>query len=95
MDAADAAMLLPQVPEWILEDDAKGIRRDIKFRNFADAMRFANQVAGIAESEGHHPDLSVGWGYCTVRLQTHKIGGLHENDFIMAAKIDQLLRSFH
>ena len=53
-------------------------------------MRFANQVAGIAESEGHHPDLSVGWGYCTVRLQTHKIGGLHENDFIMAAKIDAL-----
>jgi 4a-hydroxytetrahydrobiopterin dehydratase len=53
-------------------------------------MKFANRVGELAEREGHHPDLAVGWGYCTVVLYTHKIGGLHENDFIMASKINQL-----
>lgn len=54
-------------------------------------MRFATRVGEIAEAEGHHPDLSVGWGYCTVRFRTHSIGGLTENDFIMAAKVNRLL----
>jgi len=71
----------------------KGIRREFRFRNFAEAMRFARQVGEIAEAEGHHPDLSVGWGYCTVRFRTHSIRGLHENDFIMAAKVNRLLQS--
>jgi 4a-hydroxytetrahydrobiopterin dehydratase len=87
----EAGRLISQVPGWALEEGAKGIRRDFKFRNFAEAMLFAWHVGELAESEGHHPDLSVGWGYCTVRFRTHSIRGLHENDFIMAAKVGRLL----
>jgi 4a-hydroxytetrahydrobiopterin dehydratase len=53
-------------------------------------MDFAIQVGNAAEEEGHHPDVTFGWGYCTVKFQTHKIKGLHENDFIMAAKVNEL-----
>jgi 4a-hydroxytetrahydrobiopterin dehydratase len=53
-------------------------------------MDFAQKVGGLAEREGHHPDVTFGWGYCTVSFFTHKIKGLHENDFIMAAKVDAL-----
>ena len=91
MGAEEAGRLISQVSGWTLEEDLKGIRREFRFRNFAEAMRFAQQVGEIAETEGHHPDLSVGWGYCTVRFQTHSIRGLHENDFIMAAKVNLLL----
>ncbi len=55
-----------------------------------EAQEFAQKVGHIAESENHHPDICYGWGYCTVTLYTHKIGGLHENDFILAAKINRL-----
>jgi 4a-hydroxytetrahydrobiopterin dehydratase len=89
--AAEAGRLVSQVSGWTLEEETKGIRRQFRFRNFAEAMRFAWQVGEIAEAEGHHPDLSVGWGYCTVRFRTHSIGGLTENDFIMAAKVNRLL----
>jgi len=82
--------MIAVVPGWGLEEEAKGIRREFRFRNFAEAMRFAWQVGQIAEAEGHHPDLSIGWGYCTVRFRTHSIKGLHENDFIMAAKVGRL-----
>lgn len=78
------------IPGWTLEEGASGIRRDFRFRNFAEAMEFARKVGEIAEAEGHHPDLSVGWGYCAVRFRTHSIRGLHENDFIMAAKVDRI-----
>jgi 4a-hydroxytetrahydrobiopterin dehydratase len=93
MGAEEAERLVSQVPGWTLEDEAKGIRREFRFRNFAEAMLFARQVGEIAETEGHHPDLSVGWGYCTVRFRTHAIRGLHENDFIMAAKVNRLSMS--
>jgi len=93
MGAEEAGRLVSQVSGWALEEETKGIRREFRFRNFAEAMRFALQVGEIAESEGHHPDLSVGWGYCTVRFRTHSIRGLHENDFIMAAKVNRLLQS--
>jgi 4a-hydroxytetrahydrobiopterin dehydratase len=79
-----------QVPQWELRDEAKRIERKFTFRNFAEALAFVRQVGGLAEDEGHHPDVSFGWGYATVSLQTKKIKGLHENDFIMAAKIDRL-----
>ena len=79
-----------QVPRWELRDAAKRIERKFTFRNFAEALAFVRQVGGLAEGEGHHPDVSFGWGYATVSLQTKKIKGLHENDFIMAAKIDRL-----
>ena len=91
MGAEEAGRLISQVSGWALEGETKGIRREFRFRNFAEAMGFARQVGEIAEAEGHHPDLSVGWGYCTVRFRTHSIRGLHENDFIMAAKVNRLL----
>jgi len=90
MGTQEAEGFVALVPGWTLEEEAKGIRREFRFRNFAEAMRFALQVGEIAEAEGHHPDLSVGWGYCTVRFRTHSIRGLHQNDFIMAAKVNRL-----
>lgn len=79
-----------QVPEWAIHDDAHRIERTYKFKNFAEAFGFVRKAAELAEAEGHHPDISFGWGYVTVSLQTKKIKGLHENDFIMAAKLDDM-----
>jgi pterin-4a-carbinolamine dehydratase len=69
---------------------APGIERTFRFRDFREALTFVQKVGEVAETEGHHPDISFGWGYATVSLRTKKIKGLHENDFIMATKIDQL-----
>ncbi|HSM23658.1 MAG TPA: 4a-hydroxytetrahydrobiopterin dehydratase [Anaerolineaceae bacterium] len=82
--------LKPKVPEWeiIEQDGVKRLRRVFKFDNFAKALAFTNQVGEIAEDEGHHPELVTEWGKVTVTWWTHKIGGLHHNDFIMAAKTD-------
>ena len=91
LGSEEAGELISKVSGWTLEEGTKGILREFRFRNFAEAMRFAQQVGELAEAEGHHPDLSVGWGYCTVRFRTHSIRGLHENDFIMAAKVNRLL----
>jgi len=91
LGSEEAGKLISKVSGWTLEEETKGILREFRFRNFAEAMQFARQVGEVAEAEGHHPDLSVGWGYCTVRFRTHSIGGLHENDFIMAAKVNSLL----
>ena len=79
-----------QVPQWEVRDEARRIQRRFQFRNFGEALRFVQQVGELAETEAHHPDISFGWGYATVSLQTKKIRGLHENDFIVAAKIDCL-----
>jgi 4a-hydroxytetrahydrobiopterin dehydratase len=79
-----------QVPGWELRDDAHRIERKFKFRNFGEALHFVQQVGQLAEAEGHHPDICFGWGHAAVSLQTKKIKGLHENDFIMAAKIDRI-----
>ena len=79
-----------QAPEWKLLDDSKKIERQFKFGDFREALAFVNKVGEVAEREGHHPDINFGWGYATVSLFTHKIKGLHENDFIMASKIDRL-----
>ena len=75
---------------WTLSDDAKSIRRELKFKDFYRAMSFTNAIAHIANIEDHHPDLEVGWGYCKVTFSTHAIKGLSENDFICAAKIDRV-----
>ena len=91
LDKTEADRLISEVPGWTLEGEATGIRRKFVFPDFATAMRFAGRVGDLAEAEGHHPDLSVGWGYCTVLFRTHAIRGLHENDFIMAAKVNRLL----
>ena len=75
---------------WRLVEDGKALKREFKFQDFFRAMSFVNAVAHIANVEDHHPDIECGWGYCRIRYQTHAIGGLHENDFICAAKIDAL-----
>src|SRR3954471_18851342 len=79
-----------QAPDWELLDDAHRIQRTFRFGNFREALGFVQEIGELAESEGHHPDISFGWGYVTVSLNTHKIKGLHENDFIMASKIDRI-----
>ena len=79
-----------QTSAWTIHDDARRIERTFWFNNFAEAFAFVQRVADLAEAEGHHPDVRFGWGYVTVSLQTKKIKGLHENDFIMAAKLDQM-----
>ncbi|HEX5340709.1 MAG TPA: 4a-hydroxytetrahydrobiopterin dehydratase [Gammaproteobacteria bacterium] len=78
-------------PDWTLTADAKELRRDFKFKGFNGTMGFVNALAWIANRENHHPDLEVGYNHCLVRYSTHAIGGLSENDFICAAKVDALL----
>ena len=79
-----------QAPDWELLDRATRIERTYRFKNFARAFAFVERAAALAEAEGHHPDICFGWGYATMSLRTKKIKGLHENDFIMAAKLDRL-----
>ena len=90
LSAEEAERLLAETPGWTLDEGATRIRRTFRFDDFAAAMAFAQRVGGLAEEEGHHPDIAVGWGYCTVAFRTHRIGALHENDFIMAAKVNAL-----
>ncbi len=91
---AELQELLPQVPEWrvVEREGIKRLERTFTFRNFREAMAFANRVGELAEEEGHHPALLVEWGRVTVSWWTHKIRGLHRNDFIMAAKTDAAYR---
>ncbi len=87
---SQAKDLLGQLePSWELTDEATHLQRSYTFKNFLHAMEFANRLADVAEAEGHHPDLHIGWGKCTVDLWTHKINGLTESDFFMAAKSDR------
>ena len=88
---AQATPYLKKTPGWELVKSAKKIQRKFGFKNFLEAMQFINNVAAIAEQEGHHPDIFVSYNKVTVSIYTHKINGLHENDFILAAKISKLL----
>ena len=81
--------LLPTVPKWKVEDTTT-IKRSFRFNNFIESMGFINEVAQLAEAEGHHPDIFISYSYVRISLTTHNIGGLSENDFIMAAKIDEI-----
>lgn len=87
---AEAGEFLDQVPGWALNDASDRLNRKFAFDDFMAALAFVNKVGALAEAEGHHPDISFGWGYADIVLFTHKIKGLHENDFIMAAKISDL-----
>ena len=89
---AEIAELHPQLPEWqiVERDGIKRLERVFTFKNFAQALAFTNKVGEIAEAEGHHPALLTEWGKVTVTWWTHVIRGLHRNDFIMAAKTDQV-----
>jgi 4a-hydroxytetrahydrobiopterin dehydratase len=75
--------------EWGVVE-GKRLEREFKFKNFAEALEFTNKVGRLAESQGHHPDIHLSWGKVKVQLWTHKIRGLHENDFILAEGIDRL-----
>jgi 4a-hydroxytetrahydrobiopterin dehydratase len=84
---------LRQVPDWTLQDDGKMLQRTFRFANFRAALDFVRAAGELAEAERHHPDITFGWGYATISLRTKKIKGLHQNDFIMAAKLDRLARA--
>ncbi len=87
-----AVSLMAQLdPAWELSGDGSSIARGWKFRDFYRTMSFVNAVAHIANREDHHPDIEAGYNHCRLRYTTHAIGGLSENDFICAARIDQLL----
>ena len=82
---------LEQIPGWYLTHDGQRIRKDWTVKNFMAGLQFFNEVAQIAESDGHHPDLHIeGYRNVSIEIWTHAIGGLSENDFILAAKIDEL-----
>jgi 4a-hydroxytetrahydrobiopterin dehydratase len=89
---AEAAELKRQIPDWQLveRDGISRLERTFEFPTFTDALAFTNRVGALAEEEGHHPALLTEWGRVTVSWWTHKIRGLHRNDFIMAAKTDAL-----
>lgn len=87
----EARGLSAAAPGWRLEENATRLAHRFEFRDFVEAMKFVNSVADVAEREGHHPDIAIHWNKVDLTLWTHKIGGLHENDFILAAKVNRLL----
>jgi 4a-hydroxytetrahydrobiopterin dehydratase len=89
LTAEQVEPLLAEVAGWTLLDGKK-LTRTFRFPDFVGAVAFVNELTPVAEAEGHHPDLTVKWGEVGVELWTHSIGGLSENDFILAAKIDRL-----
>jgi len=84
----EAEKYLPDVPGWALSEDGRKISKEFKFKDFIGAVNFVNQVAEIAEGEGHHPDIEIHYNKVKLTNWTHAILGLSENDFILAAKID-------
>lgn len=78
------------VKDWVIDEEGKHISKKFTFKNFVEALAFVNKVGEIAESEGHHPDIELGWGKVNITLTTHAIGGLSQNDFIVAAKINDI-----
>lgn len=90
LDKKEISNLLTQIPGWEVSQDGKCIKRFYKFDNFYLTMAFVNAIAWIANQEGHHPDLEVGYNYCNITFTTHAVDGLTQNDFICAAKINKL-----
>jgi len=89
LSEAEAALYLPQVPAWEMRE-ARSLRRRFRFKDFVASMAFVNLVAELAEAQGHHPDIFISHNRVRIDLTTHAIGGLSENDFILAARIDRL-----
>ncbi len=81
---------MQHIPGWTLSENGMNIYREYSFKNFDETMEFVNMVAELAETEGHHPDMQVSYGKVRLELTTHAIGGLSENDIILAAKINEL-----
>ena len=91
LDGPAATAMAAEVPGWEVKDvDGHPVlTRTYKFKGFMPGVEMVHRIAAIAEAEGHHPDISLGWGYLTIQLWTHAAGGLTENDFILAAKVDK------
>ena len=89
----ELAILIREIPDWspVVRDGILQLERVFTFRNFAEALAFTNRVGAIAEEAGHHPAILTEWGRVTVTWWSHKIRGLHRNDFIMAAKTDKVI----
>jgi len=92
LGAEAARALAAEVPDWSVSAEPPRVSREFRFKDFKKAMAFVNRVADLAEAEGHHPDIHVHWNRVRLELWTHDIGGLSENDFIVAAKVDRLPR---
>lgn len=90
LDERAAKDLLSQLDNWSLVDYAKWLKKEFKFKDFAQALEFVNKVGEVAERENHHPNIDFTWGIVKISIQTHKINGLVESDFILAAKIDSI-----
>jgi len=94
LDLSEIHKYQKKVDGWNVKPNEKKIyylEKNFKFKNFLDSQNFVNRVSEISENEGHHPDITFGWGYTKIVITTHAIQGLSENDFILAAKIDQIL----
>ncbi|MEZ5421181.1 MAG: 4a-hydroxytetrahydrobiopterin dehydratase [Vicinamibacterales bacterium] len=92
LDAEACAKLMGELHgDWRLDAAARSLSRRFEFKGFAKAVQMANLAAWLGDKQGHHPDVTFGWGYCAVTYTTHEIGGLSENDFICAAKLDALV----
>lgn len=89
LDQTQVADLLQQVPGWAVEGDE--LRRTFKFKNYYESLAFVNATAWVSHREDHHPDIELGYNKVTMRYSTHSVGGLTENDFICAAKINALM----
>ena len=93
-DTSEIHKYQKKVDGWDILKDAKEkffLNKKFNFKNFTESQKFINKVGKISENEGHHPDILFGWGYAEIKITTHAIEGLSENDFILAAKIDQLI----
>ena len=94
LDISEIHKYQKKLDGWDILKDEKQIfflNKKFQFKNFLDSQNFINKVGDISENEGHHPDILFGWGYAEIKITTHAIEGLSENDFILAAKIDQLI----
>lgn len=92
LEAERLQELMGRVVDWTLNDDHTEISKTVRFKNYYETMAFVNAIAWMAHRENHHPDLSVHYDHCIVRYSTHAIAGLSENDFVCAAKVDQILK---
>lgn len=92
LDTKEVLALLKTLDGWQLGNLESKLEKNYKFKNFLEALAFVNRLADVAETEGHHPDITFGWGYAMIALTTHDAGGLTRNDFIVAAKIDEVAK---
>ena len=90
LNYSEISKYLSEINEWSVNESQDMIFKKFEFKNFNKSLNLANKIGELADKEGHHPDISIGWGYCLVMLHTHAIKGLSVNDFILASKIDLL-----